>query len=199
MSNFKVEVVRESAMNISGKNVFYCHESNCLYWCDVLGAQICKLDLNTNHLSMCRILNERTICFIIPIREMKDQFIVGAGRKLMMVNWDGNTTMAQPIRVLCEIPVDGVRINQCKVDRQGRLFFGTMINEEQGNFLNYQKRIGSFYRFTMSQGLVELKDKVGLSNGIAWNNNWTKMYFVDSFDLNIYEFDYDLMTGNISK
>lgn len=199
MSNFKVEVVRESAMNISGKNVFYCHESNCLYWCDVLGAQICKLDLNANHLSMCRILNERTICFIIPIREMKDQFIVGAGRKLMMVNWDGNTTMAQPIRVLCEIPVDSVRINQCKVDRQGRLFFGTMINEEQGNFLNYQKRIGSFYRFTMSQGLVELKDKVGLSNGIAWNNNWTKMYFVDSFDLNIYEFDYDLMTGNISK
>lgn len=199
MSNFKVEVVRESAMNISGKNVFYCHETNCLYWCDVLGAQICKLDLNTNRLSMCRILNERTICFIIPIREMKDQFIVGAGRKLMMVNWDGKTTMAQPIRVLCEIPVDGVRINQCKVDRQGRLFFGTMINEEQGNFLNYQKRIGSFYRFSMSHGLVELKDKVGLSNGIAWNNNWTKMYFVDSFDLNIYEFDYDLMTGNISK
>lgn len=186
-------------MNISGKNVFYCHETNCLYWCDVLGAQICKLDLNTNQLSMCRILNERTICFIIPIREMRDHFIVGAGRKLMMVNWDGNMTMATPIRVLCEIPVDGVRINQCRVDRQGRLFFGTMINEEQGNFLNYQRRIGSLYRFTMSQGLVELRDKVGLSNGIAWNSNWTKMYFVDSFDLSIYEFDYDLMTGNISK
>ena len=45
MSNFKVEVVRESAMNISGKNVFYCHESNCLYWCDVLGSQILQIEL----------------------------------------------------------------------------------------------------------------------------------------------------------
>lgn len=113
--NFKVEAVRESAMNISGKNIFYCHDANSLYWCDVLGAQICKLDLNTNLLSMCRILSERTICFIVPIKDMKDQFIVGAGRKVMMVSWNGKSTMAEPIRVLCEVPVDGVRINQCKV------------------------------------------------------------------------------------
>lgn len=186
-------------MNISGKNVFYCHETNCIFWCDALGAQICKLNLNTLHLSMCRILNERSISFIVPIKDMKDQFIVGAGRKLMMVNWDGETTMAQPIRVLYEIPVDGVRINQCKVDKHGRLFFGTMINEESGDFLNYQTRAGSLYRFTLSQGLTELRSKVGLSNGIAWNNNWSKMYFVDSYDLIIYEFDYDLMTGNVSK
>jgi pyruvate kinase len=117
MTSFKVETVRESAMNISGKNIFYCHDTNCLYWCDVLGAQICKLDLNSNRLSMCRILNERTICFIVPIRDMKDQFIVGAGRRVMMVNWDGITSMAQPMRVLCEISVDGVRINQCKVKK----------------------------------------------------------------------------------
>ncbi|KAG5674374.1 hypothetical protein PVAND_004348 [Polypedilum vanderplanki] len=199
MSAYKVEQVRESVMNISGKNIFYCHDTNFLFWCDVLGGQICKLDLCTNRISMCRIKDERIISFIIPIEGFKDQFIVGAGKKLMIINWDGVTTMAHVMKILCEIPVNGIRINQCKVDKQGRLFFGTMISEESGSFFNLQKRVGSFYRFTMDEGLVELKDRIGLSNGIAWNKNFTKMFYVDSYDLNIYEFDYDLTSGNIGN
>jgi sugar lactone lactonase YvrE len=74
-----------------------------------------------------------------------------------------------------------------------------MISEEHGNFLNFQKHSGSLYQFTINKGLVELKKNIGLSNGIAWNDNFTKMFFVDSYDLTIYEFDYDLMTGTISE
>lgn len=197
MSTYKVEQVRESVMNISGKNIFYCRDTNFLFWTDVLGGQICKLDLCTSRMSMCRIKDERTISFIMPIEGLKDQFIVGAGRRLMLVNWDGITTMAHAMKVLCEIPVSGVRINQCKVDKRGRLFFGTMISEEFGSFFNLQKRAGSLYRFTMAEGLVELRDRIGLSNGIAWNKAFTKMFYVDSYDLNVYELDYDLMSGNI--
>jgi gluconolactonase len=197
MSSFKAEQVRESVMNISGKNLFYCHDTNFLYWADVLGGQICKLDLCTNRMSMCRIKDERTIVFAVPIEGAKDQFIVGAGKRLIAVNWDGVTTMAHVVRVLCDIPVNGVRINQCRVDRRGRLFFGTMISEEFGSFFNLQKRAGSLYRFTMDEGLVELKERVGLSNGIAWNKSDTKMFYVDSYDLNVCEFDYDLTSGNI--
>lgn len=186
-------------MNISGKNIFYCRGTNVLYWTDVLGGQICKLDLTTSRISMCRLLNERIISFIIPVDGIKDQFVVGAGKKLLLINWDGVTTMAHSTRVLCEVPVEGVRINQCKVDRKGRLFFGTMISEDFGSFINFQRRVGGIYRFTMKEGLVEVKDKVGLSNGIAWNENFTKFFYVDSYELRVYEFDYDLDTGNVGK
>jgi gluconolactonase len=199
MSTYKVEQVRESVMNISGKNVFYCHDANFLLWTDVLGGQICKLDLCTNRMSMCRIKDEKMVSFIVPIEGAKDQYVVGAGKRLLFVIWDGVTTMANVVKVLCDIPVTGVRINQCRVDRRGRLFFGTMISEEFGSFFNMQRRVGGLYRFTMEEGLVEVKDRVGLSNGIAWNKGDTKMFFVDSYDLNVYEFDYDLMSGNIGE
>jgi gluconolactonase len=200
MSNFKMEQVHESVMNLVGKNIFHCKDTNMLFWCDVLGGCVFKMDLNNNNkICMFKLLGEKVICFCIPIHGKKDQFIVGAGRRLLLVQWDGMSTMGQIMKVVGEVPVNGVRMNGCRVDKQGRLFFGTMICEEQGDFFNMQKRVGCLYRFTMHDGLVQLKDNVGLGNGIVFNNMYNKMYFIDSYDLNVYEFDYDLKTGNISE
>lgn len=200
MSSFKVEQMTESVMNLVGKNLFHCKDTNMLFWCDVLGGQVCCMDLNNhNKMSMFRLMGEKVICFCVPIHGKKDQFIVGAGRRLLHVTWDRVHTMGQIMKVLGEVPVTGVRMNTCRVDKQGRLFFGTMISEEQGDVLDLHKRIGCLYRYTMHDGLVQIKDNIGLSNGMAWNSTWTKMYFVDSFDMNVYEFDYDIKTGNISE
>lgn len=200
MSNFKVEHIHESVMNFVGKNIFHCKDTNVLFWTDILGGQIFKMDLNNhNKMFMFRIIGEKIVSFCIPIHGKKDQFIVGAGNRVLLVTWDGLHTMGQIVKVLCEIPVNGVRINGYAVDNQGRLFFDTMINEEFGTVFDANKRIGGLYRYTMHDGLVQLKEKVGLGNGIVFNVNYTKMYFVDSYDLNIQEFDYDFKTGNISK
>lgn len=199
MTSYKVEQVRESTMNIAGKNIFFCQDTNCVFWTDVLSGQMCKLDLCTNGMSMCRLKDEQVVSFIIPIEGVKDQFIVAAGKRLLLINWNGVTTMANTIKTLCELPINGVRINQCKVDKRGRLFFGTMICELYGSFINLQRRAGSLYRFTMEEGLVEVKDCIGLSNGITWNKSDTKMYYVDSYELSVYEFDYDLETGEASE
>lgn len=200
MQNVKVEQMHESVMNLLGKNLFHCKDTNSMFWCDVLGGQVFMMDLNNhNKLHMFRLMGENTISFCIPIHGKKHQYIVGAGKRLLLVTWDGMSVMGQITKVLCEVPVNGVRMNQCKVDKMGRLYFGTMLSEEQGDCMNLQKRIGCLYRFTMTDGLVMLKDNVGMGNGMAWNNQWNKMYFVDSFDMNICEFDYDMKTGNISK
>lgn len=200
MSSFKVERIHESVMNFVGKNIFHCKDTNVLFWCDILGGQVFKMDLNNhNKIYMFRILGEKTISFCVPIMGKKDQFIVGAGNRLLLVTWDGVHTMGQIVKILSEIPVTGVRFNGFSVDNQGRLFFDTMINEEQGTIFDMNKRIGGLYRYTTHDGLVQLKDKVGMGNGIVFNVNYTKMYFVDSYDLNIHEFDYDFKTGNISK
>lgn len=200
MSNFKVELVHESMMNFVGKNMFYCMDINAMYWCDILGGQVFKMDMmNHNQMTMFKLLGEKIISFCVPIHGKKDQFIVGAGRRLLLVTWDGVHTMGQIVKVLVEIPVTGVRIHQFKVDKQGRLWFGTMINEEQGDVMDLNKRMGSLYRYTMQDGLVMMKDKIGMSNGITFNNTYTKMYFVDSYDTMIYEFDYDLKSGTMSK
>ena len=200
MSSAKVEQVRDSVMNLIGKNIFHCHDTNSLFWCDVVSGSVLKMDLNNdNKLHMFKILGERVICFCVPVEGSQDEFIVGAGRRLLLVKWDGIHTLGEIIKVLAEITVEGVRFNMFKVDKAGRLFFGTMITEEEGDIFNMQRRIGGIYRFDMKDGLVQLKDKIGMGNGLAWNLDWTKFYFVDSFDLRISEFDYDIKTGNISK
>lgn len=186
-------------MNFVGKNLFFCKDTNVMYWCDMLGGQVFKMDMNNNNkMSMFKILGENVICFCVPIQGKKDQFIVGAGKRLLLVNWDGIHTMGTIVKVLGEVQVNGVRINQCKVDKMGRLFFGTMLSKEK-DIIDMHQKIGGLYRFTMQDGLVQMKDNIGLGNGIVWNNNFNKMYFVDSYDLNVYEFDYDLKSGNMRE
>jgi gluconolactonase len=200
MSNYKVEQFRESVMALYGKNLFWCKEYNYLWWTDVVTGTVFRMDFNNNYtMSMFKILGENTISFCLPVYGKKDQFIVGAGRRLLLVNWDGYTTMGTITKVLTEIPIAGVRINGFNVDKQGRLYFGTMMSEEQTDFYDFTKRVGGLYRYTITDGLVQLKDNVGIGSGITWNNTFTKMYFTDSYDLFIYEYDFDFKTGSISE
>jgi sugar lactone lactonase YvrE len=62
MSNCKVELIQESAMNFLGKNLFHCKDTNMLYWTDVLGGVAFRMDLNNNNkMQMFKILGERTM------------------------------------------------------------------------------------------------------------------------------------------
>ena len=60
------------------------------------------------------------------------------------------------------------------------------------------QRLGSLYRFTIEEGLVELKSKIGMSNGMTWNHTTNTFYHVDSYDLNIKQYMFDIKTGHIS-
>jgi sugar lactone lactonase YvrE len=57
--------------------------------------------------------------------------------------------------------------------------------------------LGTFYRFTKDEQFVPLKSSVGISNGLAWNEKTNKFYYIDSVDLDVKEFDYDPVTGNL--
>lgn len=186
-------------MNLIGEGPFYDTKTNNLYWVDVTGGQIFRMDTITSKFFTARILGETHISFIVPVEGVTNQFIVGAGKRLLLINWDGVHTMAQILRILTELPVDGLCFNDAKTDSRGRLYLGTMITMETGSLVDLQKRLGSLYRFTMQEGLVEMKTKVGVSNGIAINDKTNTLYFVDSYDLNVKQFMYDIKTGNLSN
>jgi sugar lactone lactonase YvrE len=182
-----------------GEAPFYDHTTGFLFWTDIVGGQIFRMDTTNQRLYTAKILGESYISFVIPVEGTANQFIVGAGKRLLLINWDGVHTMAQIIRILTELPFDGVRFNDAKTDTQGRLYLGTMISEETGNVFDFTKRVGSLYRFTMEEGLVELKTKVGLSNGLAFNDKTSTFYYVDSYDLNVKQYHYDVKTGAITN
>jgi len=185
-------------MNLIGEAPFYDMENMWLYWVDIMGGQIFRMDTTTGRMWTAKILGETYLSFIIPVDGTTNQFIVGAGKRLLLITWDGVHTMAQIIRILTELPMDGLRFNDAKTDSRGRLYLGTMICEETGTVFDMKKRLGSLYRYTMTEGLTELKTKVGLSNGIAFNDKMNTMYYVDSYDLNIKQYGWDVKTGMIT-
>lgn len=182
-----------------GTGPFYDRNNNILYYVDKsCAAQVYRYDLSSNTFFTGRVLGEAGLSFIFPVEGSEDKFIVGAGNRLLLIKWDGLTTTITVKLVLVELPNCNLRFNDAKIDSNGRLYVGTMINGETGDIFDFTKRLGSLYSYTLNEGLIELKSNVGFGNGIAFDEKAGKMYFVDSFDLNIKQYSWDIRTGKIS-
>jgi len=84
------------------------------------------------------------------------------------------------------------RINDGKVDKRGRFVAGTMDTKEDGPN-------GALYRLDPDLSLHKLDDGIIVSNGPCWSPDGRIFYFADSWSGEIWAYDYDLDTGNVSN
>jgi len=84
-----------------------------------------------------------------------------------------------------------LRWNDGKVSPDGSLFLGSMAYENQINE-------GAFYRLSKDGIKLErLFGEVGISNGMDWSVDKTKMFYIDTLSMKVDLFDYD--NGQISN
>lgn len=144
---------------------------------------------------------EPVVGFFIPVEGTTDQFAVGIGRRVGIISWDGVSEKAKLERIALEVEHDAKyvnnRWNDAKADPTGRLVGGTMRLEAIGDI--FEAADGSLYSFAKDQELALLKTKIGVSNGLTWNEKTGKFYYIDTCALDIKEFDYNLKTGEICK
>ena len=62
-----------------------------------------------------------------------------------------------------------------------------------------QSRLGRLYRLDPDRTLTKLLDGIGVSNGMGFTPDLQHFYYTDSPTRNIYLFDYDRATGDISN
>jgi D-xylonolactonase len=92
--------------------------------------------------------------------------------------------------------VDGIpeeresRFNDVIADPAGRVFCGTMPTESQP---------GRLYRLDTDGTLTQLLDGITCSNGMGFAPDRKQMYYTDSFKREIYLFDYDRDSGDITN
>ena len=89
-------------------------------------------------------------------------------------------------------PDPRTRINDGKVDRQGRFVAGAMDYEERDP-------ICGLYRLDIDARVTELDHGIVCSNGPCWSLDGTIFYFADTSKRVIYAYDYDVATGGVAN
>ena len=82
------------------------------------------------------------------------------------------------------------RLNDGKVDRQGRFVAGAMDYEER-------EPLCGLYRLDLDQKVTLLESGIIVSNGPCWSPDGKTFYFADSWARRIWAYDYDLATGDL--
>jgi sugar lactone lactonase YvrE len=85
----------------------------------------------------------------------------------------------------------GNRMNDGKADPAGRLWFGSMS-------LSRSTGAAGFYRLD-ADGLATIDASVTISNGLDWDLERQRMYYVDSPQQRIDRFDFDVATGAVEN
>ena len=84
-----------------------------------------------------------------------------------------------------------IRWNDAKVCPDGNLFLGSMAYEDQSDQ-------GAFYRLSKDgKKLEKLFGSVGISNGMDWSVDLTRMFYIDTLSMRVDQFDYQ--NGQISN
>lgn len=90
-----------------------------------------------------------------------------------------------------EIHLPNNRFNDGKCDTAGRFWAGTLSYEQQ-------QGAGSLYCLNTNLSVDLRLRQLTIPNGMAWDQDSDKFYFIDSRDRALYSFDYNHETGEIN-
>lgn len=91
-----------------------------------------------------------------------------------------------------EKDLPGNRFNDCKCDRAGRFWVGSMDAAEK-------EESGSLYCLSPDLSLKTACSGFIITNGLGWSPDNRTMYFTDTLNRVIHAFDFDLETGGIEN
>jgi len=162
--------------------------NNIVQWCDIYGQFVRSRNLITGEIGEYQ--TDEAVGFQIP--RSKGGEILGTANGPVLRDIDGQIT-----KLSSRQDADGhpdkhkLRWNDAKVSPDGYLFLGSMAYENQSNE-------GAFYRLSKDgTKLKRLFGDVGISNGMDWSNDLTRMYYIDTLTLKVEVFDYHY--GEISN
>ncbi|XP_056634530.1 regucalcin-like isoform X1 [Diorhabda sublineata] len=175
-----------------GTRISWDNQTKKIYWVDIPNGNVHTYDPKCGKCVKAKVTNEPLV-FMFPIEGSDTRHIAGIARKFCFVDWDGKSDKVQKVEVLQEIDTEPElkdnALNGTKVDPWGRLWSGTMgpFYPEKAFF-----EPGRGQLYSIEKGVIKKhKSKVGICNGMAWNTETMKMYWIDTLEHKVFEYDFD--------
>lgn len=172
---------------ILGESPIWSIAEQALYWVDIRNPMIYRLDPASGDVKNWRVQTE-----------IGSIGLAGPGRLIAGTRMGfGYIDLADgSYEELTDPEGDGrmnaVRMNDGKVDRQGRFWCGSMEDPGYGE-------VASLYRFDPDHSVHKMEGPVCISNAICWSPDDSVMYFADSLKRTIWAYDFDAVAGTIEN
>ena len=169
--------------NTLGEGPYYNYRNGNISWIDIVGKKLFILDKNKE---LKEVLFKEKIGAAIPIKDSNSFLVFGETKVFLYQNDE-----IKEYKDISSIVSKGMRCNDAKADRKGRIWFSTMVDD------GISKPHGGLY--TIIDDKIMCMQETKLGNGLAWNKDNTKFYFNDSIEHKVFIYDYDINTGLISN
>lgn len=168
---------------ILGEGPFWDSRKKTIMYVDIEGEKICGFRTETEAYGEMKV-NSR-IGMMIPAG--RNKMVVGLQNSIEILD---TTSGEREFLTAIEPFKPGNRCNDGKCDAAGRLWIGTMNMEGK-------RKQGGLYCYNGK--LRKMLNNISISNGICWSADNSKMYYIDSMDYNIKEFDFHLASGTLGN
>ena len=178
----RIELLTESRDEL-GEGPLWDVAEQRLYWIDSHGRAVHRVDAR----------GEQARSW--PVPEHIGAFCLRAGGGALVALRDGFHFLDLDTGALeklsdPEAHIRRTRLNDGKVDRQGRFVCGGMDYEER-------EPLAGLYRLDPDRSVTKLEDAIVVSNGPCWSPDGRTFYFADTWARRIWAYDYDLATGDL--
>jgi sugar lactone lactonase YvrE len=180
------------AQNAVGESPVWVPEHHALYWVDIPLGKLWRWN-HADGTTATWQLPEKVGC----VAHIDGSQWIGAFERMVAkfsLLAPGHVAAA-PLALVPSIS-EGMRFNDGRCDRQGRLLAGTMFMD-----MSAAKRVGKIYQFSGGGNARELLDDFITLNGMAFSPDGRTMYLSDSHPdvQTVWAFDYDTETGTPSN
>lgn len=171
--------------NILGEVPLWDVQEQCLYWVDIEGRKLQRLDHASGEIQTWN-MPERIASFAVRSR---GGLVVAFASGLAFYDLDTERIdwIARP-----EAHLQGNRFNEGKVDRKGRFWAGTMDD-------SLANRTAGLYRLDPDLTVTKMQGDIGISNCFVWSRENDRFWLADTLLKQVSSFDYDHDSGSIAN
>ncbi len=174
-----------AAHDILGETPLWCDRTATLFWLDIDGKKLQRLDPASGHLDVFTF--DCGYAGSLALTEDPATVLIGLDLGLYLFNWQ-----RRQLRQLCQVEPASLdnRLNDGRCDAVGRFWVGTMDNQ-------LSRPHGAFYRVDPSGQVHRIHGDVIVANSIGFSPANDRVYFSDTRRFTTWQYGLDLASGTV--